>query len=144
VMTMARIIDERLGKESALTNIIGVFGLTALILAGLGIYAVTAYSVRQRTREIGIRLALGARRGNILALIVRQSLVYILIGVAAGVFTAVALSRTIASLLYGVEPMDGATFAVSALVLIGVGAAASFIPARRASLVDPVVALRQE
>ena len=144
VRTMEQIIDERLGKESALANIIGLFGLTALILAGLGIYAVTAYSVKQRTREIGIRMALGASRVSILALIVKQSLLFILIGVAAGIVTAVVLSRTIASFLYGVEPVDAATFALSSMILIFIGVAASYIPARRAARVDPVIALRQE
>ncbi len=89
-------------------------------------------------------MALGAGRADILGLVVRQSLLFILIGVAAGIVTAVALSRAIASLLYGVGPMDAATFAVSALVLILVGVAASYIPARRAARVDPAVALRQE
>lgn len=144
VLTMEQIIDERLGKESALANIIGLFGLTALMLAGLGIYAVTAYSVTQRTREIGIRVALGAPRANILTLIVKQSLLFILAGVAAGVVTAIVLSRTITSLLFGVEPVDAVTFTLSSLILVFIGVTASYIPARRASLVDPAIALRHE
>ncbi len=142
--TMEQIINERLGRTRSLTTIISGFGLMALALAGLGIYGVTSYSVRRRTREIGIRMALGARRGAILALVVRQSLFFIMVGVAAGLGSAVVFARLISGFLYGVQPIDPATFAISSAVLIAIGLMASYFPARKATQVDPALALRQE
>jgi putative ABC transport system permease protein len=144
VRTMEQIINDRLGRTRSLTNIISIFGLMALLLAGLGIYGVTAYSVRQRTREIGIRMALGAKQSHVVLLIVRQSLFFILIGVAAGLAGALGFMRVISALLYGVQPTDPASLALSAAVLVAVGMVASYFPARKASRVDPVMALRQE
>lgn len=144
VATMDELIDEQLGKSRSLANVIGLFGVTALLLAALGIYGITSYSVRQRTHEIGIRMALGARRINVVSLIVRQSLLYVLIGVAAGVVGAVFLARTISSLLYGVQPLDLGTYVVASLILTLTGLLASIIPARRASLVEPSAALKHE
>jgi ABC-type antimicrobial peptide transport system permease subunit len=144
MMTMEQVIEQRLGKERALANIISLFGITALFLAGLGIYGVTAYSVRQRTREIGIRVALGAKIGHVLLLVVRQSLIFILIGIVAGLVGAVLLSRTVSGLLYGVRPLDPLTYVLASVILIMISVAAIIIPARRASRVDPAIALRQE
>jgi putative ABC transport system permease protein len=144
VITMDQIIEQRLGKESALTNIISLFSITALLLAGFGIYGMTAFSVRQRTREIGIRIALGAQKGNILALVIKQSLLLILIGIVVGMAGAVLLGRAISSLLYGVQPVDPGAFALSSLILVIIGIAASYVPARKASQVDPAIAFKQE
>lgn len=144
IMTMDQIIDDQLGKARSLARVIGLFGLTALLLAALGIYGITAYSVRQRTREVGIRMALGAQRLNVLALIVKQSLLYVMIGIVAGLVGAALLAKAISSLLYGVQPLDPGTYAIASIILIVTGGVASFIPARKASLVDPATALRHE
>lgn len=144
IQTMDEILDDQLRKPRSLAKVIGLFGVTALLLAGLGIYGITAYSVKQRTREVGIRMALGAGRFNVLALIVRQSLVHILIGIVAGVVGAGLLTRAISGVLYGVQPNDMSTYLVAALILLTTGIAASYIPARKAAMVDPVTALRDE
>jgi putative ABC transport system permease protein len=121
-----------------------VFALTALVLAAAGMYAVIAYLVSQRTREIGIRLALGATPEDILRLMIGQGLKLTLIGVTIGFVGAIALTRLMRSLLYGVAPNDLMTFGISSFVLIIVALLACFIPARRAMKVDPLVALRYE
>ena len=122
----------------------GSLGIVALLLALLGIYGVTAYGVAQRTREIGVRMALGAPRGNVLGLILRQGVMLAGLGVAAGAVIALGATRLLASLLYGVPTTDIVAFAGAALLLVLAAIAASWIPARRAAAVDPVVALRAE
>ena len=114
------------------------------MLASIGIYGVMSYSVTQRAHEIGIRMALGAARQNVLGMVMRQGMVLVGAGVAIGVLGAFGLTRLIASQLFGVRPTDPTTFIFVALTLVGVAALATFVPAMRATRVDPVVALRDE
>jgi putative ABC transport system permease protein len=131
------------GRKFALI-LIGAFAAIALALSLVGIYGVTAYSAAQRTREIGIRIALGARRGELLRLLLRQGMLLVVCGVIAGVIASLALTRFLATMLFAVQPTDLLTFSSVVLVLVGVSAAACFLPARRAMRVDPMVALRHE
>ncbi len=123
---------------------LGVFGLLGLLLASVGMYGVMAYSVAQRTREIGIRMAIGATAANVITLIMRQGLTLVLIGTAIGLAGALAASRVLASVLYGGNALNPTTFVTVPLVLIAVSALATFLPARRAALVDPAITLRAE
>jgi putative ABC transport system permease protein len=125
-------------------GLLGVFAATALLLAAAGLYAVIAYLVSQRTREIGIRLALGATPRHVLRLMMSQGMKLTLIGVMIGFGGALVVTRLMRGLLFGVAPTDLMTFGISAVVLIVVGLLACFIPARRATKVDPLVALRYE
>jgi len=130
--------------ERLAATLVGSFGLLALVLAAVGIYGVVAFSTRQRTHEIGIRMALGAKRRDVVNLVMGQGLKLALIGVAAGIAGALVLTRFLSSLLYGVEPTDPLTFIAVSVVLMGVVLLACYIPARRATKVDPMVALRYE
>ena len=125
-------------------QMVGMFALTALLLAALGIYGVISYNVSERTHEIGIRLALGARRANIMRMVLRQALTLAATGAAVGLIAAIVVSRLMSGLLYGVQPTDPWTFAGVALLLVLVGLLACYVPARRAVRVDPMVALRYE
>ena len=115
-----------------------------MVLAAIGIYGVIAYSVAQRTREIGIRMALGAQRTQMLTMVLRQSLTLVVIGLAIGLLAALGATRVMATLLYGVGANDVSTYLIVVILLGGAALLASFIPARRAMKVDPMVALRYE
>jgi predicted permease len=142
--TLTETVSESLSERRFSMEIVAMFALTALLLAGLGIYGVISYIVSERTHEIGIRLALGAQRRNILRMVLRQGLGLAIAGAAVGLACALIVSHLMAGLLYGVRPTDPLTFAGVALLLIGVALLACYIPARRAIRVDPLVALRHE
>jgi putative ABC transport system permease protein len=125
-------------------SLLGVFAVVSLLLAAIGIYGVISYSVSRRTREVGIRLALGAGRWNVVKTVVEEGMKPVLIGLALGIAAALALTRLMSGMLYGVEPTDPATLVVASVLLAAVGAIACYIPARRATRVDPMVALRCE
>ena len=133
-----------LDKERAASALLGSFGALALVLAALGLYGVMAYAVTQRTREMGIRMALGAARRDVLRLIVVEGVRLASVGIVVGLVLSAALTRVIGRFLYGVTPTDAVTFAAVAMLLAGVAALASLVPARRAVRVDPMVALRAE
>ena len=142
VRTMDELVEQQIGQRRLLTILLGSFASVALLLAVLGIYGVIAYSVAQRTQEVGIRRALGAQQADILRLVIRQGLVLTVAGIAIGLVGAYALTRLMNTLLFHVSPTDPATFAGIAIVFLIVALAASYIPARRATRIDPMAALR--
>jgi predicted permease len=144
VRTFTELVAQSIYQERLIATLSGFFGLLALLLASLGLYGVMAYAVARRTREIGIRMALGATPGTLLRLVVGQGLKLVLAGVVLGLLGAVALTRLITGLLFGVSPTDPLTFAVIAGVLLLAALLACWIPARRAMKVDPQIALRTE
>jgi putative ABC transport system permease protein len=141
---MTEWVDSSVTQSRDLTTLFGLFAALAMILAATGIYGVMSYSVAQRTHEIGIRMALGARRADVLKLVVGQGMLLTLIGVVIGLLSAYGLTRVMASLLFGVTARDPITFVVVAALLTTVAFVACFVPARRATRVDPLVALRYE
>jgi predicted permease len=147
IKTQVEQAGERLAMERLFAKLLAIFGLLALTLAAVGLYGVLAWSVAQRTREIGIRVALGAQHGDVLWMVLRQGMNLTLVGVAVGLTGAYALTRyleSVSRMLYGVRPTDPLTFGAAAAALTLVALAACYVPARRATKVDPMVALRYE
>jgi predicted permease len=144
VATQRQLIDEALGGERSFAQFTSLFGLLAMGLASVGVYGLTAYSVGRRTREIGIRMALGAQHAQVLWMALRESLFLAALGIAAGLAAALAATRVLASILFELTPTDPATLFASTLVIAAAAAVASYLPARRAAKIDPIVALRYE
>jgi predicted permease len=142
--TMEELVDRSMARTAFALVMLGIAGAVALLLGAIGIYGVVSYAVSQRTREIGVRMALGAKRGDVSGMVVRQGMTLAGIGVGVGLLAAVGLTRLMASLLYGVDPIDLPTFGGVALALTAVAMLASWLPAHRAATVDPAVTLREE
>jgi predicted lysophospholipase L1 biosynthesis ABC-type transport system permease subunit len=144
VATMSEHVAQSLAPQRAVARLAGFFGVLALLLAAVGLYGVMSYSVARRTNEIGLRMALGAPRAQVLGLVMRETARLIAIGVAAGLAGALALTRVAASQLFGVSAHDPATVVAATLAMAAVALAAGFLPARRAADTDPMAALRYE
>jgi putative ABC transport system permease protein len=142
--TMADLIANSVQRRKFSMLLLTIFAATAMLLAAIGLYGVMSYSVAQRTREIGVRMALGARRTDVLALVVKRGMVLVLIGIACGLVLSLASARLISGLLFGISATDPLTFAAVAAALALVALVANYLPARRAASVDPMVALRYE
>jgi predicted permease len=140
--TLAEVRSSTLDSPRLTATLLGLFALLALVITAAGIAGVIAFSVNQRTQEFGVRMALGAPRGSVLTMVLRQGLRLVLVGLAIGMGGAIVLTRVMTTLLFGVEPTDALTFLAVSMVLVAVAAAACLIPARRAASVDPMVALR--
>jgi predicted permease len=144
VRTQTQQIEATLSQERVFATLTSGFGVLALILAGIGIYGIMAYTVSRRTNEIGIRMAVGAQSREVLAMVLRETSLLACLGVVVGLAAAVGLTRLVASTLYGLKPTDPVTFFGAALLLLIIAMAAGFAPARRAASVDPIHALRHE
>lgn len=144
IRTMDQLISSSLSGPRAAMTLLTTFSALALVLGAVGIYGVIAYAVSQRTHEIGVRVALGARPGDMLRMVIEQGATMALAGVVVGLVAAFALTRLLAALLYGVSPLDPATFITGPIVLMSVALLATWLPARRAARVDPIVALHEE
>lgn len=144
VVSMEQVIADALWQPRFNLQLIGLFAGVAVVLAAIGLYGVMSYSVAQRTHEVGLRMALGARRRDVVRLVLRQGIKLTLLGVALGLLTSAAMTRLMTTLLFGVSATDPGTFAAIAVLLVGVALVACFVPARRATNVDPMAALRHE
>jgi putative ABC transport system permease protein len=144
IRTMDEVVSRSLAERHLLMLLLAIFAGAALVLAAVGIYGVIAYSVTQRTQEIGIRMALGAQQRDVLRMVVAHALKLAAVGVVAGVAGALALTRLMAGLLFSTTPYDPTTFLSVAALLTAIAALASYVPGRRATRVDPVIALRSE
>jgi putative ABC transport system permease protein len=144
VATLDAVVAKSISQQRFYMLLLTIFASVALVLAAIGIFGVLSYAVSQRTREIGIRMALGAQGKSVVRLIVRQAMILVLCGVAAGTVTALFVSRTMTKMLFVVTPTDPVTFSAVAAVLVTVALLASYLPARKATRVDPIVALRAE
>jgi putative ABC transport system permease protein len=144
VATMEQLVSGSVAQRRFIVILLSLMAALAATLAALGIYSVMSYSVTQRTQELGIRMALGAQSSDVLKLVVGQGIVLALVGIAVGLTASLALTRVMSSLLFGIGATDPVTFTVIALVVAGVALGACFVPGRRATTVDPMVALRYE
>jgi ABC-type antimicrobial peptide transport system permease subunit len=144
VRTLQDVYNQSMARTSFTLVMLAIAGVMALVLGIVGIYGVIAYAVSQRTREIGIRIALGAQHEELRGMFVRDGLLLAAVGAAMGFAAAVALTRLMSALLFGVSTLDAQAYAFASTVLIGAAALASYVPARRATVVDPVEALRAE
>jgi ABC-type antimicrobial peptide transport system permease subunit len=142
--TMTEQIEQSLSQENLIATLAGFFGLLALLLACVGLYGVMAYTVVRRTTEIGVRMALGAQQGDVVWMVMRETLALVSLGVVIGLPAALLATRLITSMLFGLTPTDPATILSATLLLTVVCAFAGYLPAKRASRVDPIVALRYE
>jgi putative ABC transport system permease protein len=142
VATMERIVSNSIARPRMYAVLVAIFSAVAVALAAIGLYGMMAYAVARRTREIGIRMALGAQRRKVLSLVLRQSLVLAAAGLTIGLAAAAGTTRFLQTLLFGVTPLDPLTFAIAAIGFAGVALVASYVPARRAMRVDPLDALR--
>jgi putative ABC transport system permease protein len=144
VKTLNQRVSDATAVSRSLTVLFGAFALLAVVLGSVGIYGIVSYAVTQRTQEIGVRMALGAQARDILQLILKHGVVLVLTGVAIGVAGALALTRFLSTLLFGITPTDTLTFVVVSAIFFLIAMIASLIPARRATKVDPLIALRYE
>ena len=144
IYTAAQVIDRGLFLEISLAKLSSFFALLALLLACVGLYGVLSYEVARRTHEIGIRMALGAQRRNVVGMVMRETMLLVVVGIFIGLSAALGATRLIARLLYGVTPHDPLTIALASALLLTVAALAGYLPARRAARVDPMVALRHD
>jgi predicted permease len=144
VATMDQVMQEQTGDRRYTTGLLALFAVLGVLLAGIGVYGVVSYVVSQRTSEIGVRMALGAQRGDVLWMVVKQGLGMASAGAAAGLLVAWILRRVVGQLVFGISPADPLTFVAAALVLIAFAASATYLPARRAARIDPMIALRYE
>jgi ABC-type antimicrobial peptide transport system permease subunit len=142
--TQARLVDATIAQDRLLAQLSAAFGIAAACLVCLGLYGLTAYDVSRRRKEIGLRMALGAQRNEVVRSMVRGAVLLVGIGVVVGLGAAAALAQLLESLLFGVRSTDWPTFAGAAVLLVTIGAAAAYWPARRAARVDPMMALRVE
>jgi len=142
IRTLEDVVGSTIARPRAVSMLVGVFALLALALAAIGVYGVMAYSVRERTQEIGVRAALGASPKAVFRLVLGQALRLVLFGLAAGLVAAAAFTRVLEGLLFQVEPLDPGTFAATTLVLLAVATIASYVPARRATHMTPADVLR--
>jgi predicted permease len=143
-VTLSEAVDHSLAEQKLLAKLAGFFGILALLLASIGLYGVIAYSVARRANEIGIRMALGAHPSSIVSGVLRESLLLVALGLAICLPAALACARLVSSQLYEVKPSDPWSIGGAAMILIATALAASFLPARRAALLDPLIALREE
>jgi ABC-type antimicrobial peptide transport system permease subunit len=144
VSTQQEQLENRMAQERSLAQAYTLFGALAVALAAIGLFGLMSYSVARRTNEIGVRMALGADRGRVLLLIMRESMLLVGLGAVIGLVAAAASTRVIASQLFGLAATDVTTHAAAAAIVVAVSALAGYLPARRASRVDPMVALRYE